>query len=62
MKSGLFISVLKRLSAKKKNIYLYLYCICCYLAVVCMLSGCLFYDTLPVFVSFLPFIFIVPPG
>lgn len=25
MKSGLFISVLKRLSAKKKNIHLYLY-------------------------------------
>ena len=41
-------------------LYFELYCIPCHWAVVSVLSDCLFYDILLIFVSFLPFIFIVP--
>jgi len=37
-------------------LYFELYCIPCHWAVVSVLSDCLFYDILLIFVSFLPFI------
>ena len=66
--SGTFLSLVFRLdvnfriiqSEPMRILYFELYCIPCHWAVVSVLSDCLFYDILLIFVSFLPFIFIVP--